>query len=118
MRPRIVSHSIGLAIFFTVFIAASVFTGFGNDAAFTSDAWLAADSRMRGRMAHDLIDGGSLLARSPSEVRSALGAPDKDWGKVWQYQINLGWPVKKPTTYGLQVHFDHNRTVQLVKIVD
>lgn len=118
MRSTILSHSVGLGIFFTVFIAASVFTGFGNGEAFTSDAWLAADSRGRGRMAHDLIDGGSLLGKCPSEVRAALGAPDKDWGKVYQYQINLGWPVKKPTTYGLQVHFNADKTVREVKIVD
>jgi hypothetical protein len=118
MRSTIVSHSIGLFLFFTIFIAASVFTGFGNDAKFSSEAWLAADVRGRGRMAHDLIDGGSLLGKCPSEVRSTLGAPDRDWGKVYQYQINLGWPVKNPMSYGLQVRFDDDRTVRLVKIVD
>ena len=35
-----------------------------------------------------------------------------------QYRIDLGWPMKGPQSYGLQVHFDREGMVRLVKIVD
>jgi len=118
MFSKIARHSLGLLLFVFVFAGATWFTGFGNDVAFDSAAWLASNPRDRGRMAEDLIAGGTLIGKSCSEVRRQLGSPENDWGKVIQYQIDLGWPMKKPTTYGLQVHFDADRVVREVKIVD
>jgi len=69
-------------------------------------------------MAASLVSGGSLVGRNANDVRAALGVPEKDWGRVYQYQIDLGWPIKDPRHYGLQVHFDGRGNVVLVKIVD
>ena len=118
MRSPFVKHVYGVFLFLAVFVASSYFTGLGNDAEFSSEAWLAADYRGKGRMAENLVAGGSLVGESVDEVRATLGVPEKDWGKVYQYQIDLGWPLKKPETYGLQVHFDQSRNVHSVKIVD
>ena len=107
-----------LTIFLSVFVATTFLVGFGNNSTFDSAAWLAGNARGRGRMAQHLVDGGALIGRSAAESRHVLGAPDKDWGKIHQYQIDLGWPIKDPKTYGLQVHFNSNKTVREVKIVD
>lgn len=77
-----------------------------------------ANARDRGRMAQNLVDGQSLIGQNADVLRQTLGAPDKNWGRVVQYQIDLGWPIKDPGTYGLQVHFDSQGNVALVKIVD
>ncbi len=118
MRSKIAKHGSGICLFLSVFLASAYFIGLGNDVAFSSGEWLAADSRDRGRMAEDLIAGGSLVGKNIGQVRSTLGTPERNWGTVYQYQIDLGWPMKKPDTYGLQVHFDQEGKVKLVKIVD
>lgn len=118
MFSKIARQFPGLLLFVLVFAGAAWFTGFGNDVAFDSAVWLSSSPRERGRMAEDLVAGRTIIGKSFSEVRRQLGSPEKDWGKVIQYQIDLGWPMKKPTTYGLQVHFDAERIVREVKIVD
>ena len=90
----------------------------GNNKRFDSVAWLKADARERGRMSQDLVDRKLLVGRSIEQAKLALGEPQKDWGRVVQYDINLGWLFKDPKHYGLQVHFDTDRTVREVKIVD
>jgi hypothetical protein len=112
------THITGGVLFVTIFVTMAWFIGLGNDEQFDSGAWLRSNPRDRGRMAQHLVDNQLLVGRSVEEVRSSLGAPDVNWGKVHQYQIDLGWPFKKPTTYGLQIHYDAHRNVQLVKIVD
>ena len=94
------------------------FIGLGNDEPFDASKWHFSSARDRGRMAQHLVDGGSLIGLSKKEVVSKLGSPEIVWGSVHQYQIDLGWPFKKPTTYGLQVHYGPDGNVSLVKIVD
>lgn len=111
-------HFAGVVIFLTAFLAAVGYTGFGNNVVFDPGAWQIANYRDRGRMAADLIAKRRLIGNSVDEVRSELGDPQKDWGSVYQYQIDLGWPMKSSSTYGLQVHFDSDRKVKVVQIVD
>ena len=106
-----------------VLIAGSVLSylllsGCGNHKAFDSAAWLKADARERGRMSQHLVDSKLLVGRSLDEAKQMLGEPQKDWGRVLQYHIDLGWPLKDPQHYGLQLHLNANRTVHEVKIVD
>jgi hypothetical protein len=117
MCKKIKPHFLGVSLFLFAFVGATSFTGFGNDDAFDSAAWLNAGPRDRGRMAQSLVDGGTLVGQSAEVVLQTLGMPEKNWGRVVQYQIDLGWPLKKSTTYGLQVHFSDN-IVREVKIVD
>jgi hypothetical protein len=46
-----------------------------------------------------------------------LGQPDKDNASALSYRIELGWTLKDPIPYGLQVHLDEDRKVREVKIV-
>jgi hypothetical protein len=118
MCPKIAKHLGGLLLFLFVFIGATWFTGLGNDVPFDSNNWLRSNARDRGRMAEDLVASRVLIGQAHDEVLRQLGQPQKDWGKVIQYHIDLGWPLKKPEHYGLQVHFDADRVVREVKIVD
>lgn len=120
MFNKIGSHGLGIALFLFVFVTASVLTiGFGlkNNETFDSGVWIGATPRERGRMAQDLVDGRFLVGQSRETVHQTLGMPEKNWGRVIQYRIDLGWPIKDPTSYGLQVHFDGD-VVRQVKIVD
>ena len=101
-----------------VLIAGLLLSGCGNHKAFDSTAWLKADARERGRMSQHLVDSKLLVGRTAAEAKQMLGEPQKDWGRVIQYHIDLGWPLKDPQHYGLQVHLDTNHTVREVKIVD
>jgi hypothetical protein len=92
--------------------------GCGNNKRFDSDLWLKADMRERGRMCEDLVKGKTLIGKSNDDTRRLLGEPEKDWGHVIQYNIDLGWPLKDPKHTGLQVHLDENRQVREVRIVD
>jgi hypothetical protein len=118
MIAKLATHFAGALLFLSIFLTASWFIGLGNDEAFDSNAWRSANARDRGRMAQHLVDNQCLVGRSAESVGSTLGTPDHDWGKVHQYRIDLGWPMKNPNTYGLQLHFDADRNVKLVKIVD
>ena len=69
-------------------------------------------------MSESLVSGKTLIGQSAEEIQRQLGVPEKDWGSVWQYQINMGLPFKDPQSYGLQVHLDGERKVSRVKIVD
>ena len=69
-------------------------------------------------MSQDLVDSKVLVGKTIEQARGVLGDPQKDWGQVIQYNIDLGWPLKDPQHCGLQVHLDHNRTVREVRIVD
>jgi len=99
-------------------VVACLFADCGNHKPFNSADWLEADARERGRMSQDLVDSKILLGRSLDDAKQILGEPQKDWGRVVQYHINLGYPLKDPQSYGLQVHLDSSRTVTDVKIVD
>jgi len=90
----------------------------GNNKRFDSAAWLKADARERGRMSEDLVERKILVGSSFEQAKQLLGEPQQDWGRVIQYHIDLGWPLKDPQSYGLQVHFENDRTVREVKIVD
>lgn len=90
----------------------------GNNKSFDSAKWLQADARERGRMCEDLVDSRILIGQSVNQAKLLLGQPEKDWGHVIQYNIDLGWPFKDPKHYGLQVHLDENRYVREVRIVD
>lgn len=90
----------------------------GNNHAFDSAVWLTSDARARGRMCEDLVQRKILVGQSVEEAKRLLGLPDVDYGKVFAYQIDLGWPFKDPKHYGLQVHLDENLNVREVKIVD
>ena len=92
--------------------------GCGNNRSFDSATWLVSDARVRGRMSESLVSGKTLVGQSAEAAQRQLGLPEKDWGSVWQYQIDLGWPLKDPQHYGLQVHLDSERKVHEVKIVD
>lgn len=113
-----VSHIAGALLFAFIFLSMAWFIGLGNDEVFDAPKWQISSARERGRMAQHLVDGGTLVGLSEVEVLSKLGSPEMDWGRVHQYQIDLGWPLKKPTTYGLQVHYDAGGNVRMVKIVD
>ena len=90
----------------------------GNNRSFEATAWHNGDARARGRMSQDLVDRKILVGQTLEEAKSVLGLPEKDWGTVLQYQIDLGWAFKDPSHYGLQVHLDQNQNVREVKIVD
>jgi hypothetical protein len=90
----------------------------GNNRPFDSAAWLKGDLRARGRMCEDLVERKLLIGQTATEAQHLLGSPDKDYGSVLSYHIDLGWPFKDPVHYGLQVHFDETRRVCEVKIVD
>ena len=90
----------------------------GNNKSFDSAAWLKANARDRGRMSQDLVDRKLLVGKSVEQAKQALGEPQKDWGSVVQYDIDLGWLFKDPRHYGLQVHFEADQRVSEVRIVD
>ncbi len=69
-------------------------------------------------MSQHLVDSKLLVGRSLAEAKQTLGEPEKDWGRVIQYAIDLGWPLKDPKHYGLQLHLDSSRQVTEVRIVD
>lgn len=117
MCNKIRPHLLGVFLFIIAFTVAAAFTGLGNDVSFDSAAWRNASYRERGRMADDLIESRVLVGQSADVVTATLGLPEKPWGNVRQYQIDLGWPFKKPTSYGLQVHVADN-VVRELKIVD
>ncbi len=98
--------------------AVSISAACGNNQPFDSAAWLKGDARARGRMSEDLVNSKVLLGRSLAEARRLLGAPETDWGRVVQYQIDLGWAFKDPKHYGLQLHLDEEGNVREVRIVD
>lgn len=106
------SFPLAIALFACTFVAC------GNSKSFDSKTWLEADQRGRGRMSQHLVDSKVLIGRSLEETKVSLGEPERDWGSVVQYNIDLGWPFKDPKNCGLQVHFDANRHVREVKIVD
>ena len=118
MLATISKHAVGFFLFLVVFVGSTTFIGLGNDESFASATWLASDARGRGRMSQDLVDSEVLVGLCEKQVVEMLGRPEKNWGSVHQYQINLGWIFKKPETYGLQVHYDQDRKVRRVKIVD
>jgi hypothetical protein len=95
-----------------------VLLGCGNNKRFNSDVWLKADMRERGRMSENLVKGKTLIGKSNDETRRLLGEPEKDWGRVIQYNIDMGLPLKDPKHTGLQVHLDENHYVREVRIVD
>ena len=69
-------------------------------------------------MSQDLVDSKVLIGKTIEDAKLALGEPQKDWKRVIQYNIDLGWPLKDPKHYGLQVHLDANQNVSEVRIVD
>jgi len=69
-------------------------------------------------MSEDLVKRKILLGQTADEAKRLLGRPDKDYVSALSYRIDLGWPLKDPIHYGLQVHLDENRKVREVKIVD
>ena len=101
-----------------VLMFSTLLIGCGNNHSFDSATWLKSDTRARGRMSESLVSGKTLVGQSAEEAQRQLGLPEKDWGSAWQYQIDLGWPMKDSKHYGLQVHLDNERKVSLVKIVD
>ncbi|MBI1761044.1 MAG: hypothetical protein HYR56_06360 [Acidobacteria bacterium] len=90
----------------------------GNNKMFDSAAWLQGNLRARGRMCEDLVQRKLLLGQPVAEAHRLLGPPNKDYGSVLSYNIDLGWPFKDPIHYGLQVRLDQDRKVREVKIVD
>jgi hypothetical protein len=105
-------------LLFLLVTAQFAFIACGNNQLFDSSTWLKSDSRTRGKMSQSLVNSQTLVGKNAEEVKGLLGSPEKDWGKVWQYQIDLGMPFKDSQNYGLQVHLNEDRRVQLVKIVD
>ena len=95
-----------------------VFAACGNSESFDSAAWLKGDMRARGRMCDDLVKRRILIGQPVDEAQRLLGKPDESYASVLSYRIDLGWPLKDPKHYGLQVHLDANRNVREVKIVD
>jgi hypothetical protein len=69
-------------------------------------------------MSEDLVKSKTLVGKTADEARRVLGQPDTNYPGVLSYKIDLGWPLKDPKHYGLQVHLDQNRNVREVKIVD
>ena len=115
MSARKSSSALTLIVFAGILL---LLAACGNNKSFDSAAWLKANARERGRMSQDLVDRKLLVGKSIEQAKQVLGGPQKDWGRVVQYDIDLGWLFKDPKTYGLQVHFDNDRTVREVKIVD
>lgn len=95
-----------------------LFAACGNNQSFDSAAWMKGNQRMRGRMCEDLVQSKILIGQTVTEARQLLGSPDKDYGSVLSYNIDLGWPFKDPVHYGLQVHLDNTHRVREVRIVD
>ncbi len=96
----------------------SVLSACGNNKTFDSASWLKADPRERRRMSDHLVKSRILLGQTVDEAKRLLGQHDKDYATALEYRIDLGWPLKEPIHYGLQVHLDENRKVREVKIVD
>ena len=90
----------------------------GNNQQFDSAKWLRSNMRDRGRMCEDLVKSKILIGQTVTEAQRLLGPPDFTYPTAFQYKIDLGWPLKDPVHYGLQLHFDANRRVREVKIVD
>ena len=111
---RVVSTLTLLIAFF------AVLTACGNTKTFDSAAWLKGDLRARGRMCEDLVARKVLIGQPVAEAKRLLGEPNKTYAAagILSYNIDLGWPLKDPVRYGLQVHLDQNSNVRLVKIVD
>ena len=99
-------------------VAVSFLAACGNNKSFDSEAWMKADRRERGRMSEDLVKRKILIGKTVDEAKRVLGQPDKDYVAALEYRIDLGWPMKDPIHYGLQVHLDQDRKVREVKIVD
>lgn len=93
-------------------------TACSNNRAFVSAAWLKGNMRARGRMSEDLVKRKILVGKTSDEVQRLLGEPEKDYGSVLSYRIDMGWPFKDSKHYGLHVHLDENRNVREVRIVD
>ena len=92
--------------------------GCGNNRPFNAAKWIEGTVRERGRMSEDLVNSKILIGATIDEAERLLGPADFTYPTALQYKIDLGWPLKDPMHYGLQVHFDTNRKVHNVKIVD
>jgi hypothetical protein len=99
-------------------VLALVLAACGNNKTFDSAKWLQSNMRDRGRMCEDLVRSKILVGQTVAEAQRLLGPPDIVYPTALQYKIYLGWPLKDPLHYGLQVHLDENRKVLEVKIVD
>ena len=94
-------------------------TACGNNKTFDSAVWLKSDARERGRMSEDLVKSKTLIGKTADESLRVLGQPDTTYPTALVYKLDMGMPFKDdPKHTALQVHFDGNRTVRDVKIVD
>ena len=106
---------IGLSVVTVVFLL----TACGNNKTFNSTAWLNSDLRERGRMSEDLVKNKILIGQAENQALRLLGQPDTTYPTALMCRLDMGMPFKDdPKHTALQVHFDGNRTVRGVKIVD
>ncbi|HSE20615.1 MAG TPA: hypothetical protein VLB68_03130 [Pyrinomonadaceae bacterium] len=109
---------IELPAFLVIVILTLSLIGCGNNRPFNNTKWIEGSLRDRGRMSEDLVNSNILIGATVGEAEQLLGPADFTYPTALQYKIDLGWPLKDPKHYGLQVHFDASRRVHTVKIVD
>jgi hypothetical protein len=96
----------------------SLLAACGNNKPFDSTAWQQGDLRTRGRMAEDIIKRKVLIGQPADGLQRLLGPPDKVYASALVYNMDLGWPFKDPSHYGLVVHLDADRKVRETRIMD
>lgn len=116
-RSRISNNGV-VCLILIILALGSFLSACGNNKNFDSAAWLKGDMRARGRMSEDLVERKILVGKTTDGVQRLLGEPERNYGSVLSYRIDLGWPFKDSKHYGLHVHLDEDRNVREVRIVD
>jgi hypothetical protein len=75
-------------------------------APFESGAWKADIAGARHNMAQDLIDRSLLLGKSRAEVKSLLGAPDREGKEFLAYMVYSGADNRHGPAYAVRVELD------------
>ena len=79
---------------------------------FSSDEWLTAGTRERGKMARDLVSSGRLRKKTKAELEEILGPPDVRYGSVIAYRVDIGYRwIFAPSYSEVQVMFEKERDI-------
>ena len=74
---------------------------------FSSEDWLRAGVRGRGKMAGDLVSSGRLRKKTKAEVVEMLGPPDVGYGgSVIAYRVDNGYRIIAPRYSEVHILFE------------
>ncbi len=118
LTSRAIALHAGVAAIVTMLFAgcrgAETFEGSGTEqvrSAFDSGAWKSGEPGVRGRMVHDLVDGGLLVGKTRSEVKLLLGEPDQEGEGFLAYFVFFGADHAAAPAYTIQVELNQRGEV-------